>query len=119
MNTRRAECAAPLPPAWMTRGILPSRVNPCPCLNPRLWGCWPLAPSHSSSAAVTWPTSLNKNGGRRIVAINQSGKTRIVQREQNTERRDFYELLWHTGASQMDAACLLAEGMDWNSRTIS
>jgi hypothetical protein len=23
----------------------------------------------------------------------------IVQREQNTERRDFYELLWHTGAA--------------------
>jgi len=43
----------------------------------------------------------------------------IVQREQNTERRDFYELLWHTGASQTDAACLLAEDVDWNSRTIS
>jgi len=35
------------------------------------------------------------------------------------ERRDFYELLWHTGASQTDAAYLLAEHVDWNSRTIS
>jgi len=43
----------------------------------------------------------------------------IVAREPNSERRDFYELLWHTGASQTDAAYLLAEDVDWNSRTIS
>jgi len=42
-----------------------------------------------------------------------------VAREPNAERRDFYELLWHTGASQTDAACLPAEDVDWNSRTIS
>ena len=35
------------------------------------------------------------------------------------ERRDFYELLWHTGAAQSDAACLLAEDVDWHQRTIS
>jgi site-specific recombinase XerD len=34
------------------------------------------------------------------------------------ERRDFYELLWHTGAAQSDAAHLLAEDVDWNQRTI-
>jgi site-specific recombinase XerD len=34
------------------------------------------------------------------------------------ERRDFYELLWHTGAAQSDAAYLLAEDVDWNQRTI-
>lgn len=43
----------------------------------------------------------------------------MVQQEQNVERRDFYELLWHTGVSQTDAACRLAEDVDWNSRTIS
>ena len=32
---------------------------------------------------------------------------------------EFYELLWHTGVSQTDAACRLAEDVDWNSRTIS
>ena len=37
----------------------------------------------------------------------------------NTERREFYELLGHTGASQTDAACLMAEDVDWNQRTIS
>jgi hypothetical protein len=42
----------------------------------------------------------------------------IVAREQNTERRDFYELLWHTGAAQSDGACLLAEDINWEDRTI-
>ena len=41
-----------------------------------------------------------------------------MQREQNTERRDFYELLWHTGAAQSDGACLLAEDINWEARTI-
>ncbi len=52
-------------------------------------------------------------------AITAEEHAAIVAREQNAERRDFYELLWHTGASQTDAACLLAEDVDWNSRTIS
>ena len=34
------------------------------------------------------------------------------------ERRDFYELLWHTGAAQTDAACLTAEDIDWDHRTL-
>jgi integrase len=34
------------------------------------------------------------------------------------ERHDFYELLWHTGAAQSDAAHLTAEDIDWNQRTI-
>ena len=42
----------------------------------------------------------------------------IVRREQNPERRDFYEILWHTCASPTDAACLRAEDVDWNTRTI-
>ena len=42
----------------------------------------------------------------------------IVARELNAERRDFYELLWHTGAAQTDAACLKAEDIDWDRRTI-
>jgi integrase len=31
----------------------------------------------------------------------------------------FLRTAWHTGVSQTDAACLLAEDVDWNSRTIS
>jgi hypothetical protein len=39
----------------------------------------------------------------------------------NTASKDtaFYELLWHTGASQTDAACLTVEDINWNTRTIS
>jgi hypothetical protein len=40
----------------------------------------------------------------------------IVQREQNVERRDFYELLWLTGAAQSDGACLRAEDIHWSER---
>lgn len=34
------------------------------------------------------------------------------------ERRDFYELLWYTGAAQSDGACLRADDINWNERTI-
>ncbi|HOA62348.1 MAG TPA: tyrosine-type recombinase/integrase [Verrucomicrobiota bacterium] len=52
-------------------------------------------------------------------AITSAEHAAIVARELNPERRDFYELLWHTGASQSDAACLRAEDINWSSRTIS
>jgi integrase len=52
-------------------------------------------------------------------AITAAEHQAIVERETNPERRDFYELLWHTGASQTDAACLTAEDINWNTRTIS
>lgn len=43
----------------------------------------------------------------------------IVEREKNPERKRFYELCWHLGGSQGDIACLNAEDIDWNNRTIS
>ena len=64
---------------------------------------------------LQWPRPVFK-AKRAITAAEHAA---IVAREPNAERRDFYELLWHTGASQTDAACLLAEDVDWNSRTIS
>jgi hypothetical protein len=64
---------------------------------------------------LQWPKPVFK--AKRAITAEEHAA--IVQREQNTERRDFYELLWHTGASQTDAACLLAEDVDWNSHTIS
>jgi hypothetical protein len=42
-------------------------------------------------------------------AITAEEHAAIVARETNAERRDFYELLWHTGAAQSDAAWLVAE----------
>jgi integrase len=64
---------------------------------------------------LQWPRPVFK--AKRAITAGEHAA--IVAREQNAERRDFYELLWHTGASQTDAACLLAEDVDWNSRTIS
>jgi len=63
---------------------------------------------------LQWPKPVFK--AKRAVTAEEHAA--IVQREQNAERRDFYEMLWHTGASQTDAACLLAEDVDWNTRTI-
>ena len=53
------------------------------------------------------------------VAAERNQGSRNSDRPHYDERRDFYELLWHTGAAQSDAACLLAEDINWNSRTIS
>ncbi len=64
---------------------------------------------------LQWPKPVFKSK-RAITAAEHAA---IIIRELNPERRDFYELLWHTGAAQSDAAYLLAEDVDWNSRTIS
>lgn len=64
---------------------------------------------------LQWPKPVFK--AKRAITAKEHAA--IIEREQNAERRDFYELLWHTGASQTDAACLMAEDVNWNGRTIS
>ena len=39
----------------------------------------------------------------------------IVARENNPERKAFYKLAWHLGASQSDLAFLEAENVDWDT----
>jgi integrase len=63
---------------------------------------------------LQWPKAVFKTKR----AITAEEHAAIIQREQNNERRDFYELLWHTGAAQSDGACLLAEDINWNEHTI-
>ena len=63
---------------------------------------------------LQWPKPVFKTKR----AITAEEHAAIIQREQNSERRDFYELLWHTGAAQSDGACLLAEDINWEARTI-
>ena len=63
---------------------------------------------------LQWPRPVFKS--KRAITVKEHAA--IVERELNTERRDFYELLWHTGASQSDAAWLVAEDVDWTNRTI-
>jgi len=63
---------------------------------------------------LQWPKPVFKEKR----AITGEEHAAIVLREQNTERRDFYELLWHMGAAQSDGACLRAEDINWEDRTI-
>lgn len=62
-----------------------------------------------------WPKPLY--GEKR--AITQQEHLRIIEREQNPERKAFYELAWHLGASQSDLANLHAEDVDWETSVIS
>jgi integrase len=64
---------------------------------------------------LQWPRPVFKQKR----AITAAEHTAIIERETNDERRDFYELLWHTGAAQSDAAFLTAENINWNARTIA
>ena len=43
----------------------------------------------------------------------------IVAHENNPERKAFYKLAWHLGASQSDLAGLNAEDVDWEHHVIS
>jgi integrase len=52
-------------------------------------------------------------------AITWEEHCRIVEREKNQERKSFYQLAWHLGASQSDLAHLQAEDVDWSNRIIS
>jgi site-specific recombinase XerD len=63
---------------------------------------------------LQWPKPVFK--AKRAITAEEHAA--IVAREPNAERRDFYELLWHTGAAQPDGACLRAEDINWNTRTI-
>lgn len=51
-------------------------------------------------------------------AITFEEHQRIIAREKNAERRNFYELAWHIGASQGDLANLTAEDIDWRDQVI-
>ncbi len=62
-----------------------------------------------------WPKI--EYGEKRAITVDEHEK--IVARELNPERRRFYELLWHLGASQSDLAHLHAEDIDWIDRTIT
>ena len=51
-------------------------------------------------------------------AITQAEHDTIIANEKNSERRAFYQLAWHLGASQTDLAMLTAEEVDWEQKTI-
>src|ERR1035441_7902912 len=52
-------------------------------------------------------------------AIKWEEHCRIVARERNAERRDFYELCWYLGGPQSDIAHLHAEDLDYERRSFA
>jgi integrase len=73
------------------------------------WLPWPVVPKKQ------WPPV--QFGEKR--AITRAEHLQILAREGNPERKAFYELAWHLGASQTDLALLEAENIDWPQRVIS
>ena len=73
------------------------------------WLPWPVL------AKRQWPKVEYKDKR----AITWEEHQAIVAREQNPERKAFYQLAWHLGASQSDMAFLEAENIDWEHNVIS
>jgi integrase len=72
------------------------------------WLPWPLLPKRQ------WPAVRFKD--KRAITWEEHGC--VIAREQNRERKAFYQLAWHVGASQSDLAHLQAEDVDWQARII-
>jgi hypothetical protein len=73
------------------------------------WLPWPVLPKKR------WPAFKFKE--KRGITLKEHQA--IVARELNPERRAFYKLAWHLGASQSDLAFIEAENVDWESHVIS
>lgn len=80
--------------------------NFCVDLN---WLPWPLIPKRQ------WPVVKYK--AKRAITLEEHQK--IIAAEVNAERKVFYQLCWHLGASQGDIALLKGEDVDWATGTIS
>ena len=88
-----------------TNNFLRRLHNFCVDMN---WLPWPLIPTRR------WPVIRFKDKR----AITSEEHARIVAREGNAERKAFYQLAWHLGASQSDLAHLQAEDVDWAAQII-
>jgi integrase len=73
------------------------------------WLPWPVLPKKR------WPAVEFKE--KRGITLDEH--LAIVARENNPERKAFYQLAWHLGASQSDLAFLEAENVDWDNHIIS
>lgn len=52
-------------------------------------------------------------------SITREEHERVVAVDDDPEFRNYLEVLWHTGASQGDAAVLTADQIDWKARTLT
>jgi len=62
-----------------------------------------------------WPAVKFKD--KRAITLEEHQK--IIEAEHNPERKVFYQLCWHLGASQGDLASLTGEDVDWQNGTVS
>lgn len=69
------------------------------------WLPWPLIPKYQ------WPAVQFKE--KRAITWNEH--CQVVESEKNPERKAFYQLAWHLGASQSNLAHLQAEDVDWQA----
>jgi integrase len=72
---------------------------------------WLLAPVMAEAA---WPEIRR----RKFTAITENEHRRIVEREPVLERKLYYEMLWETGGSQSDIACLNWDQINLHTETI-
>lgn len=61
-----------------------------------------------------WPKTKFKAKRAITLAEHQA----IIENERNEERKSFYELIWHFGASQGDLACLEGENIDFVQKVV-
>jgi hypothetical protein len=73
------------------------------------WVVQPIVPKRQ------WPTVRFRE--KRAITIDEHRL--ILEREKNVERKRFYDLAWHLGASQSDLAHLDAADVDRENRTIT
>ena len=73
------------------------------------WLAWPIIPKRQ------WPKITFKE--KRAITLEEHQA--IVNLETNPERKAYFELAWHLGASQTDIARLEAENIDWQARVIA
>ena len=66
-------------------------------------------------APYLWPKYEPKD--RRGITLDEHQS--VLKREKNAEWKLYLELLWETGAAQGDAAAMMAEDIDWQTRTIA
>jgi integrase len=62
-----------------------------------------------------WPKIEKKH--RRAITLEEH--QRIIQAENNSERKMYYELLWEIGSAQTDGSKLTTANIDWKNRLLS
>jgi integrase len=107
VETRAEQLLAALTAATVSTNVFLRKLhNFCQDMN---WLPWPIIPKKQ------WPPV--HFGPKRAITLEEHLK--ILAREGNPERKAFYELAWHLGASQTNIALLEAENIDWEQRVVS